>query len=77
MAGDKSAFYDTNLLIAYLLKEEDRFEAAKQALKRHALKAISIITIHEIHMYSVRLGVEERFAKSKEMLHKLFKITLP
>ena len=74
MVRGESAFYDTNMLVAYLFREENRFKAAQQVLRGHASKAISIITIHEIHMYSVRFGVEDRFIKAKELLHKLFKI---
>jgi len=68
------AFYDTNVLMAYLFREEGRFKAAESALRKHHLKAISVISMHEIHMYSVRYGVEDRFIKVKELMHKLFKI---
>ena len=68
------AFYDTNVLIAYLFREEGRFSAAESVLRKHYLRAISVISIHEIHMYSVRYGVEDRFAKVKELIHKLLKI---
>ncbi len=71
---DESAFYDTNVLIAYLFREENRFRIAQKVLRRHASKAISIITVHEIHTYSIRFNVEEKFIKAKELLHKLFKI---
>ena len=68
------AFYDTNVLIAYLFREEGRFRVAEGVLRKHHLKAMSVISIHEIHVYSVRYGVEDRFAKIKELIHKLFKI---
>ena len=74
MVEGSRAFYDTNVLIAYLFREENRFETAKRVLKKHALKALSIISIHEIHMYSVKFGVEDRFMEIKEPLHSLFKI---
>ncbi len=67
-------FYDSNILIAYLFGEEGRFDVARQVLKKHSLKAISIISMHEIHMYSIRFGVEERFIGVKKALHKLFKV---
>jgi len=68
------AFYDSNVLIAYLFLEQNRFDVARQVLKKHLTKAMSIISIHEIHAYSMRLGVEERFTNIKKSLHKLFKI---
>ena len=71
---DESAFYDTNVLIAYLFREENRFRIAQQVLRGHASKAISIITVHEIHTYSIRFGVEGKFIKTKELLHKLLRI---
>jgi len=74
MVEGSRAFYDTNVLIAYLFREENRFETAKRVLKKHALKALSIISIHEIHMYSIKFGVENRFMEIKEPLHSLFKI---
>ena len=35
-------FYDSNILIAYLFNEENRFDVARHVLKKHSLKAISI-----------------------------------
>jgi len=61
-------------LIAYLFREEGRFEIAREVLKKHVVKALSIISIHEIHMFSIKLGVEEKFLKVKEFIHKLFRI---
>ena len=57
-------FYDSNILTAYLFDEEGRSGVARHVLKKHSLKAISIISMHEIHMYSIRFGVEERFIGS-------------
>ena len=74
MARGERAFYDTNVLVAYLFGEEGRFETAQRVLREHALKAISVIAVHEIHMYSVKFNVEDKFIKAKELLHKLFKI---
>ncbi len=56
-------FYDSNILIVYLFKEENRFDMARKVLEKHSVRAISIISIHELHMYSVKLGVEDRFTK--------------
>jgi len=67
-------FYDSNVLIAYLFREEDRFDVARHVLKKHPTRAISIISIHEIHMYSMKIGVEGKFINIKKSLHKLFKI---
>ena len=61
-------------MIAYLFREEGRFEIAREVLKKHVVKALSIISIHEIHMFSIKLGVEEKFLKVKEFIHKLFRI---
>ena len=74
MGKDNRAFYDSNILIAYLFREEGRFETAREVLKKHLSKAISIISIHEIHMYSIKFNVEDKFIKIKESLHNLFKI---
>jgi len=74
MVGDERAFYDTNVLIAYLFREACRFEVAEKLLKKHASKAISIISIHEIHMYSIKFNVESKFIKIKKLLQDLFKI---
>lgn len=74
MEKDNRAFYDSNVLIAYLFREEGRFETTKRILREHLSKAISIISIHEIHMYSIKFGVEDGFIKIKESLHNLFKI---
>lgn len=70
----RGAFYDTNVLIAFLFREEDKFEIAREALKKRATRAISIISIHEIHVYCLKFGVEDRFTRLKEMLYRLFKI---
>lgn len=75
MVEGSRAFYDTNILIAYLFKEERRFNIARHVLRKHSLKAVSIISIHEIHMYSIKFNVEDKFINIKESLHKLFKIT--
>ena len=74
MARDNRGLYDTNVLIAYLFREENRFAIAEEVLKKHIAKALSIISIHEIHMYSIRFNVEDKFIKIKESLHKLFRI---
>lgn len=67
-------FYDSNILIAYLFKEEKRFEKADKALKIHPVRAVSIITVHEIHFYSVKYHVENRFLRVKKALNRMFKI---
>jgi len=74
MEKGNRALYDSNILIAYLFKEKDRFETAKNILKKHLSKAISIISIHEIHMYSVKFNVEDKFTKIKNSLYNLFKV---
>ncbi len=71
MAGN---FYDTNVLAAYLFKEENRFEAAKEALTRKGARGISVITVHEIHHLSLKFGVEKRFAEIKGTLDSLFRV---
>gem|GEM_PF-3718813 len=67
-------FYDSNVLIAYLFQEEGRFNTAAHVLKKHSTKAMSVISMHEIHMYSMRFGVERKFINVKKSLHKLFKV---
>ncbi|MCE4599245.1 MAG: PIN domain-containing protein [Desulfurococcales archaeon] len=73
MRGSR-AFYDTNVLIAYLFRERGRAEIARRVLREYIVKAMSIISIHEIHVYSIRYNVEDRFIEIKELLHKLFKV---
>jgi len=55
------------VLIAYLFKEENRFDDAKDVLKKHTTRALSIISIHEIHVYSIKFGVENKFLKVKNI----------
>ena len=71
---ESRGFYDTNVLIAYLFREENRFDIARNVLRRHATRALSIISIHEIHMFSIKLGVETKFLDIKTLLDKLFRI---
>ena len=68
------AFYDSNVLIAYLFGEEKRFEVAWRVLEKHKFRATSIIAIHEIHMYSLKYNTEKKFLEIREMLDRLFKI---
>ena len=68
------AFYNTNVLIAFLFKEEDRFPKAYRALEEHGVKALSIISIHENHSYSIRYSVENKFMEIKRLLEKLFNV---
>ena len=68
------AFYDSNVLIAYLFEEEGRFEVARRILKNHKLRATSIIAIHEIHMYSLKYNTEKKFLQMKDILGRIFKI---
>ena len=69
---EDGGFYDTNVLIAYLFKEEEKFSIAKIVLEKHTVRAISIISIHEIHWFSTKFGIEEKFVELKKFLHKLF-----
>ena len=68
------AFYDSNVLIAYLFREEERFEVARKILGEHKLRVISIITFHEIHIYSIKHSTEKKFLKIKEALNRIFKV---
>ncbi|MHC1628554.1 MAG: type II toxin-antitoxin system VapC family toxin [Candidatus Nezhaarchaeales archaeon] len=68
------AFYDTNVLIAFLFREEDRFLKAYRVLEEHGAKGLSIISIHEIHMYSIRYSVEDKFMEIKRLLEGFFNI---
>ncbi|MCD6095346.1 MAG: PIN domain-containing protein [Thermoprotei archaeon] len=72
--SDNKAFYDTNILIAFLFREEERFNVAKRVLESHVVRAMSIISLHEIHLYSIRFDVEAKFFKIKKSLLKLFTI---
>ncbi len=66
--------YDSNVIAAYLFEEEGRHKGACRVLSRHHSRAISVISIHEIHTLSLRNGVEERFLKIKENLIRLFDV---
>jgi len=68
------AFYDSNVLIAYLFEEEGKFEVAHRILKKYKLRAISVIAIHEIHMYSLKYNTENKFLQIKDILDRIFKI---
>ncbi|MCE4599765.1 MAG: PIN domain-containing protein [Desulfurococcales archaeon] len=48
MRGSR-AFYDTNVLIAYMFRERGRTEIARRVLREYVVKAVSIISIHETH----------------------------
>ncbi len=66
--------YDSNVIAAYLFEEEGRHKGARRVLSRHHSRAISVISIHEIHTLSLRNGVEERFLRIKEDLNRLFDV---
>ncbi|PUA32933.1 MAG: hypothetical protein B9J98_03340 [Candidatus Terraquivivens tikiterensis] len=66
-----SALYDSNVLIAYLFREEERFHKAKGALAKHSNRYMSMISIHEIEYYSRKIGVETKFMEIKPKLYKL------
>ncbi len=68
----REALYDSNVIAAYLFREEGRYEQASWVLNKHRSRAISIISIHEIHTLSLRNGVEDRFLRIKEDLVRLF-----
>jgi len=68
------AFYDSNVLIAYLFGEEERFEVARKILEKHKSRATSIMAIHEIHVYSLKYGAEKKFLEIKEALNRIFKV---
>lgn len=72
MAGGK-AFYDTNVLIAFLFKEQDRFEESREILAKHMSRASSIIALHEIYYYALKLGVVDKFLAIKSRLGELVK----
>jgi len=67
------ALCDSNILIAHLFSEEERFDEAKEVLAKRSLRYISIISIHEIGYYAKRMEVEEEFIKIKPKLHKFIK----
>jgi len=41
---------------------------------KHTVKAISMISTHEVHVYSLKFNVGNRFIEVKDILHKLFRI---
>ncbi len=71
---DKGSFYDTNVIAAYLFKEEGRYERAYEVLRKYGRRAISIISIHEIHVLSIRSGVDDKFLSIKGDLDRLFDV---
>jgi len=52
------ALYDSNVLIAYLFREERRFDIAREVLAKHPDRYMSIISVHEIGYYSRKMGTE-------------------
>jgi len=67
------ALYDSNILIAYLFREERRFDIAKEVLAKHSNRYMSIISIHEIGYYSRKMGTEVKFVEIKPKLSQLIK----
>ena len=67
------ALYDSNILIAYLFREERRFDIAKEVLAKHSNRYMSIISIHEIGYYSRKMGTEVKFVEIKPKISQLIK----
>ena len=65
------ALYDSNILIAYLFREERRCDIAKEVLAEHSNRYMSIISIHEIGYYSRKMGTEIKFMEIKPKLSQL------
>ena len=67
------ALYNSNVLIAYLFREEHRFDVAKEVLAMHSDRYMSIISVHEIGYYSKKMGTENKFMEIKPKLIQLIK----
>ena len=67
------ALYDSNVLIAYLFREEHRFDIAKEALAMHSDRYMPMISIHEIGYYSRKMGTENKFMEIKTKLSQPIK----
>ena len=65
--------YDSNILIAYLFAEKERFDKAKKVLRKYSNRFISMLSIHEISYYSKKMSIEERFIDIKPKLNQLVK----
>mgnify|MGYP000179704777 CR=1 FL=1 len=59
------AFYDSNALIAYPFGEEKRFEVARKILEELKSRVTSIITIHEIYVYSLKYALGRSFENKR------------
>ena len=67
------ALYDSNVLIAYLFREEHRFDVAKEVLAMHSDRYTSIISVHEIDYYSKKMSTKNKFMEIKPKLIQLIK----
>lgn len=69
-------FLDSNVLVAYLFVEEERFKTARDILAKHRKDepAASILTVHEAHYFAIKFGVEEKFLENVGKLKVALKI---
>jgi len=69
-----SAFFDTNVVAAYVFEESNRLEIAYKVIKSFAVRGISIVSIHELYNIALRLGVASRFSEAKRLIEKAFRV---
>jgi len=69
-----SCFYDTDVVAAFMLGEEGRFDVAKRVLRRCSIRGVSVLSIHELLVVAERRGVGDRFAEAKQLVERAFRV---
>ena len=72
--GGSRCFYDTNVVAAYILGEEERVEIAERVLRGCTARGISVITLHELAHIALKRGLEARLGEAITLLERAFKI---
>ncbi len=69
-----ACFYDTNVIAAYMLSEEERVETAEEVLEACSERGLSVITIHELVYLAIRRGLGDRLSEALMLVQSAFKI---
>ncbi len=67
-------FYDTNVLAAYMLAEEDRLEKAEKAIRSCGERGVSILAIHELAYIVLRRRLEEKLGEALLLVERVFRV---
>ena len=69
-----ACFYDTNVIAAYMLSEEERAEKAEEALRACMERGLSVITIHELVYLATRKGLGGKLGEALMLIKSVFRI---